>query len=47
MGQEIGPKAENEKTETVTKLSRKTREDIYIEREKWDQTDSPEMPDKT
>ena len=26
------------------KLSRRTREEIYIE--KWDQTDSPEIPDR-
>ena len=40
--QENGPKAEKDKTEAVTRLGRRTRGDI----EKWDQTDSPQIPDK-
>ena len=37
---ENGPKAEKDKTETATGLGRRTKE------EKWDQTDSPEIPDR-
>ena len=40
-GQENGPKAEKYKTERATGLGRRTRGNI----EKWDQTDSPEIPD--
>ena len=52
-GQENGTKAEKDKTERATRLGRRisnsipfnsTREGIYIE--KWDQTDSPEIPDR-
>ena len=43
-GQENGPKAEKEKTERAKGLGRRTREEIIIE--KWDQTDSPEIPDR-
>ena len=43
-GQENGPKAEKDKTERARALGRRTREEIYIE--KWDQTDSPEIPDR-
>ena len=43
--QENGPKTEKDKTERVTGLGRRTREEII---EKWDQTDtdSPEIPDR-
>ena len=44
--QENGPKAEKNKTETATGLGRRTKEEIYIYREKWDQTESPHSPDR-
>ena len=40
--QENGPNAEKDKTEIATGLGRGTREDT----EKWDQTGSPEIPDR-
>ena len=36
------PKAEKDKTEIVTGLGIRTREERYIE--KWDQTGSPDIP---
>ena len=46
-GQETGPKAEKDNTERATGLGRRTREEIYIIYiENWDQTDSPDIPDK-
>ena len=42
-GQENGPKAETDKTERPTTLGRRTREEI---KKKWDQTDSPGIPDR-
>ena len=42
--QENGPKAENDKTERAIGLGRRTKEDI--QREKWDQTVSHEIPDR-
>ena len=36
------PKAEKDTTEIATGLGRRTRGDI----EKWDQTESPEIPDR-
>ena len=40
----MGPKQKKDKTEIATGLRRRTREDIIIE--KWDQTDSSEIPDR-
>ena len=37
-----GPKAEQDKTDRATGLSRRTRGDI----EKWDQTENAEIPDR-
>ena len=37
------PKAEKDKPERATGLGRRTREENI---EKWDQTDSPEIPDR-
>ena len=42
--QENGPKAERDQTERATGLGRRIKEEIYIE--KWDQTESPEIPDR-
>ena len=39
--QENGPKAETDKTERANRTRQKNK---YIE--KWDQTDSPEIPDR-
>ena len=44
--QENEPKAVKDKTEIVTVLDRKTKEEIIIYIEKWDQTFSPEIPDR-
>ena len=44
-GLENGPKAEQDKTERATRLGRRTKE-IYIYLEKWDQTNSPKIPDR-
>ena len=43
-GQENRSKAEKDQTKRVTGLGRRTIEEIQIE--KWNQTDSPEIPDK-
>ena len=40
-----GPKAETDKTEIAAGLGRRTKEEIY-NIEKWDQTCSPEIPDR-
>ena len=40
----MGQKQKNYKTERATGLGRRTREETYIE--KWDQTDSSEIPDR-
>ena len=42
-GQENGPKAEKDQAERATGLGKRTRERCDIE--KWDQTDSREIPD--
>ena len=43
--QENGPKAQTDETaERATGLGRRTKQEIYIET--WDQTDSPEIPDR-
>ena len=45
-GQGNGPKAEKDNTERATGLDKGTREEILLTKQtkKWNQTDSPEIP---